>query len=233
VSTALLFVHSPVVGPSTWIYTAEVLQQNGFGCIVPDLTGVGTTGPPYYPKYAKAAGAAVDDGVDPVVLVGHSAAGALLPAVAEAVGERTTGAVFVDAMLPQPGRSWFDTAPPGLEAQLRGLATDGVLPPYHEWFPPGALADWVPDPMRRRRLIADIPRMPLAYFDEPAPRAQFAESVACAFVRLGAPFDGAADKAQRLGWWVARRDWDHLRMLSNPEAMADVITLAISATNRG
>jgi pimeloyl-ACP methyl ester carboxylesterase len=227
VTTTLLFVHSPVAGPSTWIYTAEVLQQNGFTCVVPNLTGVASTGPPYYPKYAAAA--AVAGGVGPVVLVGHSAAGALLPAVAEAVGERTRGAVFVDAMLPQPGRSWFDTAPRGMEAQLRTLADDGVLPPYDEWFPPGALAELVPDAERRRRLTAEIPRMPLAYFDEPAPRARFAESVACAFIRLGAPFDAAADKAERLGWWVTRRDWDHLRMLSDPEAVADVVAQAISA----
>jgi hypothetical protein len=229
--TTLLFVHSPVVGPSTWIYTAEVLQQNGFGCVVPDLTGVATMGPPYYPKYANVSARAVDDIADTVVVIGHSAAGALLPAVAEAVGDRTAGAVFVDAMLPQPGRNWFDTAPRGLEAHLRGLAEDGVLPPYDEWFPPGALAHWVPDPQRRRRLIAEIPRLPVAYFDEPAPPVRFAASVACAFVRLGAPFDAAADKAQRLGWWVVRRDWDHLRMLSAPDAVADVIALAISATH--
>jgi hypothetical protein len=219
-----------VAGPSTWTYTAEVLQQNGFDCIVPDLTGVAATSPPYYPKYAEAA--AVDSD-DHVVLVGLSAAGALLPAIAEAVGDRTTGAVFVDAMLPQPGRSWFDTAPPGLEAQLRSLAVHGMLPPYHEWFPPGALAEWVPDPQRRRRLISEIPRMPLAYFDEPVPPARFANSVACAFLRFGASFDAAADKAQRLGWWVARQDWDHLRMLSDPDAVADLIAQAISAAQRG
>ena len=101
---------------------------------------------PYYPKYATAAAAAVDGTSGPVVVVGHSAAGALLPAIAEAVGDRTRGAVFVDAMLPQPGRSWFDTAPPGLEAQLRGLADHGLLPPWHEWFPPGSLEALVPDP---------------------------------------------------------------------------------------
>jgi pimeloyl-ACP methyl ester carboxylesterase len=233
VSATLLFVHSPVAGPSTWIYTAEVLQQKGFSCVVPDLTGVAATGAPYYPRYAAAAAAAVDGGAGPVVVIGHSAGGALLPAIAAEVGARTTAAVFVDAMLPQPGRSWFDTAPPGLEAQLRALAVDGVLPPYHEWFPPGALAEWVPDPERRRCLIAEIPRMPVAYFDEPAPPARFPDSVACAFLRLGAPFDAAADKAQRLGWWVARRDWDHLRMLSDTEAVADLIAQAISATNAG
>jgi hypothetical protein len=229
VSTTLLFVHSPVVGPSTWIYTAEVLRDSGFGCVVPDLTALATMDPPYYPKYATAAAAAVDEGSGPVVVVGHSAAGALLPAIAEAVGDRTHGAVFVDAMLPQPGRSWFDTAPPGLAAQLRGLADHGLLPPWHEWFPPGLLEALVPDRARRRRLIAEIPRLQVAYFDEPAPPAQFAKSVACAFLRLGPAFDQAADKADRLGWWVARRDWDHLRMLTAPEEVADLIAQAISA----
>jgi hypothetical protein len=55
--------------------------------------------------------------------------------------------------------------------------------------------------------------------------------VACAFLRLGAPFDPAAGKAERLGWWVARRDWDHLRMLTAPRAVADLIAQAISATH--
>ncbi|MFG1933793.1 alpha/beta fold hydrolase [Mycobacterium sp. NPDC048908] len=229
-SPTLLFVHSPVAGPSTWRYTAKELQDNGFRGVVADLTEVASSGGPYYPKCATAAAVAVDGIADTVVVVGHSAAGALLPAVAEAVGARTRGAVFVDAMLPQPGRTWFDTAPPGMETQLRGLATDGVLPPYHDWFPDGVLAQLVPDTVRRDRMIAENPRLPVAYFDEPAPQARFTDSVACAFIRLGAPFDAAADKAERLGWWVARRDWDHLRMLSDPAAVADVIAQAISAT---
>jgi Alpha/beta hydrolase family len=233
VSTTLLFVHSPVVGPSTWTYTAKVLQKNGFGCAVPDLTGVATMGAPYYPKYATAAATAVDESPDPIVVVGHSAAGALLPAIAEAVGGRARGAVFVDAMLPQPARSWFDTAPPGMEEQLRGLAVDGMLPPWHEWFPRRALEELVPDSARRGRLIAEVPRLPLAYFDEPAPDALLAKSVACALIRLGAPFDPAADKAERLGWWVTRREWDHLRMVTAPEAVADLIAQAISAMHAG
>jgi hypothetical protein len=51
--------------------------------------------------------------------------------------------------------------------------------------------------------------------------------VACVFLRLSAPFDPAADKADRLGWWVARRHWDHLRMISDPDAVADLIAHAI------
>ena len=229
-TSTLLFVHSPVAGPTTWTATAKTLQQNGFCCVVPDLTSVTATGAPYYPALAAAAGAVVDDSADPVIMIAHSAAGALLPAIAECVGERTRCAVFVDAMLPQPGRSWFDTAPPGSEATLRRLAVDGFLPPYNEWFPPGALEALVPDPAVRRRLAAESPRLPVAYFEEPAPRSRFAASVSCAFLRLGAPFERAAKKADRLGWWVARRRWDHLRMMSDPTAVADLIAQAISAS---
>ncbi|HEX4704702.1 MAG TPA: hypothetical protein VH352_21415, partial [Pseudonocardiaceae bacterium] len=81
-STTLLFVHSPVVGPTTWTGTAEVLRESGFRCRVPDLTSAVSTrgryypaGGRYYPVLARAAAAAVDDGTDPVVVVGHSAAG--------------------------------------------------------------------------------------------------------------------------------------------------------------
>lgn len=225
--TTLLFAHSPVAGPTTWTGTAELLREKGFRCVVPDLTGTLSAGPPYYPTVAAAAAAAVDDDIGPVVVIGHSAAGALLPAIAEAVGARIRGAVFVDAMLPQPGRSWFDTAPPTLAAHLRALADHGLLPPYHEWFPAGALEALIPDPVRRRRLISETRALPLAYFDEPAPPTRFAEATACAFLRLGPTFDAAADKAQRLGWWVARRDWDHLRMISDPDAVAELIAQAI------
>ena len=227
--TTLLFVHSPVVGPATWAGTAEVLQSNGFHCAVPDLTGVVATGPPYHQKFAAAATKAASG--DHVVIIGHSAAGGLLPAIADAMSGRVRAAVFADASLPHPGLSWFDAAPQPLRVQLRDLADGGLLPPWHEWFPAGALDELLPDPALRRTVTAEIPRVPLAYFEEPAPVTTAVPP--CAFLRFSAPYDEAADKAQRLGWWVARRDWDHLRMLTAPDAVADVIASAISALHAG
>ncbi len=228
-SSTLLFVHSPLVGPSTWAGTADVLRGNGFRCAVPDLTGVATSGPPYYPKFAEAAAEAVDD--DTVVLIGHSAAGPLLPSIADVIGDRARAAVFVDALLPHPGRGWFDTAPTPLREQLLGMAHGGLLPPWHEWFPPGVIDELVPDPALRRRLVAEIPRLPVTYFEEPAPVTR--DSPRCALLRLSAAYDHAADEVERLGWWVARRDWDHLRMLTAPDAVGDLIAHAISATHAG
>jgi hypothetical protein len=231
VSPTLLFVHSPVVGPSTWTGTANALRKNGFRCEIPDLTGAATGSPPYYPKLAAAAARAVDDAGGPVVLVGHSGAGALLPAIADIVGARTRDAVFVDAMLPHPGRSWFDTAAPAMREQLLGMATGGLLPPWHEWFPPGVIDGLVPDPAQRRAFLAEIPRLAVSYFEEPAPVTE--ASLRCALLRFSAAYDNAADEAERLGWWVARKDWDHLRMLTAPDAVAHLIAQAISATRSG
>jgi Alpha/beta hydrolase family len=226
VTPTLLFVHSPLVGPSTWTATADVLRSNGFHCVVPDLTTIASTGPPFYLKLAAAAARSAS-GDSSVFLIGHSAAGALLPSIAEAIPRPVQG-VFVDAMLPYPGLSWFETASPPLRDQLLGLADGGLLPPWHEWVPPGVLDELLPDPAQRRAFLAEIPRLPVAYFEEPAPVTRRLGKQ-WAYLRFSAPYDSAADEAERRGWWVARRDWDHLRMLTAPDEVADLLSQAISA----
>ena len=225
-TTTLLLVHSPLVGPMTWVGTADTLRAKGFRCYVPDMTGVASAGPPYRPKLAGVAADALHGtGDEPVVLVGHRAAGPLLPAIADVLSGRVGAAIFADAQLPHPGLSWLDTAPARLREQLLDMVRDGVLPPWHDWFPPGAIAELLPDPELRRDFVAEIPRLPVAYFDEPAPMTS--DLRMCALLRFSAPYDLAADEAERLGWWVARKDWDHLRMLTAPVAVADLIALAI------
>jgi len=194
---------------------------------VPDLTGAVAAGPPYYRRLAAAA--VVRE--EPVVVIGHSAAGPVLPAIADLLGGYVRAAVFVDAQLPHPGRSWFDTAPPALREQLRGLAEDGWLPPWHEWFGPGALEQLVPDTAVRRVFTAEIPRLPLAYFEEPAPVVDLAAR--CGYLRLSAAYDHAADEAQRRGWVVQRAHWDHLRMLRAPTAVADLVSRTVDALDVG
>ncbi|WP_407925052.1 alpha/beta fold hydrolase [Amycolatopsis pittospori] len=107
----LLLVHSPLVGPLTWESTATCLRDEGWSVVVPSLTAVVEDGPPYYRKFAESAARALDSG-GPVVLVGHSGAGALLPVIAEVAGDDVRGAVFVDALLPHPGRAAGSTPPP-------------------------------------------------------------------------------------------------------------------------
>jgi hypothetical protein len=155
----------------------------------------------------------------------------LLPVIADAVA--TVAAVFVDAFLPHPGRSWFDVAPVPLREQLLDIADAGRLPPWNEWFPANALDELVPDPNLRRQFVGEIPRLPLAYFLERAPVTRNWDTLQYAYMRFSAAYDHTADEADRLGWWVARRNWDHLRMLTDPAAVADLIGAAISALRAG
>ncbi len=164
-----------------------------------------------------------------MVLVGHSGAGALLPAVAAALPGRVRAALFVDALLPHPGRSWFDTAAPELREQLRSLAREGRLPPWHEWFPAGAVAGLLPDATVRERFLAEVPELPLAYFEERAPEVPDWSPARCGYVRLSEAYDREAGDAAALGWPVYREDADHLAMLTRPAAVAELLGRLVSA----
>jgi pimeloyl-ACP methyl ester carboxylesterase len=227
----LVLLHSPLVGPLTWQPAATSLRAAGYEVAVPSLTGVLDTGPPFYRKLAETVAATIRraDPTGAVVLVGHSGAGALLPAAAEAAGVPVAAAVFVDAVLPHPGATWFETAPPALREQLRELTSDGRLLPWNQWFPPEAVNQLLPEEDLRRRFIAELPRLPLAYLEEPAPVVSGWPPARCGYLRLSGAYDEVADAAERQGWLVVREAADHLAMLTRPAAIAGLLDRLIKA----
>ena len=84
-SVRFLLVHSPAVGPSTWRWVAEALRSRGHETTVPNLVAAATTGDPV--AFGRAAASALDTDEE-VVVVGHSAAGAILPVIA-GLGSKT------------------------------------------------------------------------------------------------------------------------------------------------
>jgi hypothetical protein len=60
-------------------------------------------------------------------------------------------------------------APPGFIDKLRALASDGVLPRWSSWFGENALRELVPDERLRAALEAEMPRLPLTYFQDSVP----------------------------------------------------------------
>ena len=218
----IVLVHSPLVGPATWQPVAEVLRQGGHRVVVPSLLDAIT--PPYHRNFATAA----TDGVTgTAIVVGHSGAGVLLPAIAATLDVRA--AVFVDAVLPHPGTSWFATVSAELREQVAGMVEDGHLPPWHTWFPTEMLDRLLPDPDVRHRIVAEIPRVPAAYFDEPASEARLSPTVRCAYVRLSHAYDDETAEAERHGWWVRRVDMDHLAIVTRPEPIAALIIEACTS----
>ncbi|WP_405691489.1 alpha/beta fold hydrolase [Streptomyces sp. NBC_00057] len=219
---ALVLVHSPLVGALTWQPVAKVLHARGHVTIVPSLAKVfGGTGP-YYPRLAAAVAKEIDRHKSgrQIVLVGHSGAGALLPAITSTTTTTVVGTIFVDALLPHPGLRWFDTAPVELREHLCELALDGRLPPWNGWFPPGTVEALLPDPHLRARFCAELPNVPLAYFEEPAPAHPGPTPSRSAYLQLSDAYEAEALQAKREGWRVSHRTAHHLTILTEPQEIS-------------
>lgn len=216
---ALVFVHSPLVGPLTWRPVADQFAATGRPVAVPDLTGTLHRPPPYHPQIARSVATAAERLRRPAVLVGHSGAGPLLPGIAYASPVPIQALIYVDAGLPYPGRSWFQTAPPELVDQLHRLAgADGRLPPWHEWFPAGTLAELLPEPQLRARFTGELTRLPVGYFQEPTSDRDW--SGAAGYLLLSEAYRDQAERAAELGLPVLERPSHHLGMLTAPEPVA-------------
>ncbi len=222
-------MHSPLVGRDSCEAVAASLSRYGERVVLADLSNALVGGPPYWPREAEAIAAAA---TALAILVGHSRAGPLLP-----VGARATrgveGYVFVDARLPQPGASWFATAPSELADRLRRMDREGWLPPWSDWWGPDELARLLPDPELRARFVAGCPRLPLALFQEVLPEVPGWPDAPCAYLRLSEEYREPCDEARRLGWPVIELASHHLGLLTDPETVADAILELVGQLSRG
>ena len=214
----LLLVHSPLVGPASWDLVAADLAGRGYEVTIPDLTGTVAAGPPYCSRQAEliAHGASGQ----PAILIGHSGAGPLLAAAGAIVGA-VQGYVFVDAGLPIPGKTWMETVPSDLAAQVREMADDhGWLPPWPRWWGEEALAGLISDPGARRRFADGCPRLPLAMFEEVHPPLPRWPDAPTAYLLLSEAYQDEAARARELGWPVTEQASHHLALLTDPGLVA-------------
>jgi pimeloyl-ACP methyl ester carboxylesterase len=223
----LVFVHSPLVGPLTWRAVADRFTAAGRRTLLPDLTGAMAGPAPYLPRIAATVAEAADPAGAPVVLIGHSGAGPLLPGIASALGVPVRALVYVDAGLPYPGQTWFERAPADLVAHLRGLASGGSLPPWHEWFPADAVAGLLPDPPLRDRFTAELGPLPLDFFDEPMPAADW--SGPAGYLLLSEAYRDDVTRAAGRGMPVVERLSDHLAMVTAPAPVTAALRELLAA----
>ncbi|HEX6568225.1 MAG TPA: alpha/beta hydrolase [Acidimicrobiales bacterium] len=216
-----MLVHSPLVGPATWQWVAEALRSSGHDVAVPDLREAAITGAPH----AVVRAALQLTAKEPTVLVGHSGAGSLLPSIAAGFDSPVRRLVFVDAGVP-PCEGEATTRAEFLE-QLRSLAPDGTLPKWSTWWGESVMENLVPDGARRALIEAEMPEVPLAFFETPMPLPVGWCEGPGTFLLLSEPYRRDADTARSLGWPVVEDIGNHLDIVNDPERLArDLVGLA-------
>ncbi|MFI7011861.1 alpha/beta hydrolase [Streptomyces sp. NPDC050145] len=212
------------MGPSTWRPVAERLAAAGHPVRLPSLLHVADGAPPFWPAVVEAVREDLRrlPAGSPVVLVGHSNAGLFLPAIRAGLDHPVAGSVFVDAAL--PARSGpTPVAPPELLRFLRPLAVEGRLPRWTDWWDEADVAPMLPDPVTRRTVVEEQPRLPLSYYEQEIPVPAGWDDHPCAYLLFGPPYSEQEAEARARGWRTARLTGEHLHQLVDPDATARII----------
>jgi hypothetical protein len=204
------------VGPVTWSELAPALESRDLSVFIAALE-VGDPEQPYWQQHSSSVAKQIDDaGIrGPVLLVGHSGAGALMPSIAEVCSAEVMGYVFVDAGIPRNGESRLEAmrreVPEFAEQLRKHLLGGGRFP---EWTVE-MLSD-IPSLQLRERVIAELRPRALDFFDEPIPVfAEWPDSPG-AYLRFTAAYEPSAQIAERHGWPVQRMEGGHFQLLADP-----------------
>ena len=219
-----VLVHSPLVGPSTWKLVANELRARGFPAVVPSLPDE-RAGEPYWRQHAEAVAAQVADAAPPLVLVGHSGACPLLPAIGAAVRDPIAAYVLVDGDLPlvPAGGSRLDllqAAAPALADELRALLDKGgAFPTWRD----EDLREEIPDRALRASVLAEVHPQPGPFWEERLPAVAGWPDAPCGYLELSAHYGRAAARARREGWAYRHLAGRHFELLTRPAEVADAI----------
>jgi hypothetical protein len=117
--------------------------------------------------------------------------------------------------------------------RLRAIASDGILPPWSTWFGDGAMVELVPDQAMREALEQEMPRLPLAHFEETMPLRDDWTERPCAFLLPTEAYpENAADAGARGGPVAEIPGVQRLASATDPMAVTDTL-LDLERTLRG
>lgn len=213
---SLVFLPSPLLGPSVWHPVARVFADQGWQTTVCTLPAPVLTGQDVLDAYLKALPADRD-----LVLVPHSNAGAYVP---ELTAQRpVVAAVFVDAILP-PRTGRIPLAPPAFLEMLRDKADDdGFLPPWTRWWDEADVAALFPNGKSRTGVEREQQRLPLAYFSGTLANPPGWDDRPGAYLAFGDTYAAERAAAAKRGWPVRTLPGGHLHPLHDPEQVADAL----------
>ena len=117
--TDFVLVHGAWVGGWTWRTNAQALRKAGHEAYTPTMTGLGERihlmGPSINldTHITDIVNVIKHEELSDVVLVGHSYGGMVITGVADALPDKITSLVYLDAFVPENGQSLVSLIPPG------------------------------------------------------------------------------------------------------------------------
>jgi pimeloyl-ACP methyl ester carboxylesterase len=222
----MVLVHSPLVGPFTWSLVAKQLQADGFDVLVPVLTDSGKTPPPYWQQHAACVQQALVSipPERPLVLVGHSGAGSLLPVLAQAARHPVKASLFVDADLPHPGKTQLEEMP----EELRRLLASGER--FPNWKDED-LREVLPDGRARQRILAEVQPRPLTFFEEVLPEVSGWSDAPGGHLLFTQGYRPYLEQAQGAEWPSRMLPAGHFHLLVDPVAVAATLVELMKQIN--
>jgi pimeloyl-ACP methyl ester carboxylesterase len=231
----IVLVHGAFADGSSWNRVIERLQHQGFSVIAPAVPLRGL---------ASAYLASVVNQLDgPVLLVGHSYAGALITNAATDAAN-VVGLVFVAAFAPDTDERLGDVAATSKDSLLGTAQVEREYPtgPGGETAP-----EFLVDPARFREVFAaDLPAEQaavLAATQRPVAAAAFSDVsgppawkalpswAVVATADKAAGSDVVRSMAQRAGAEIVEVDASHVVMVSQPQAVTELILKALHAVS--
>jgi hypothetical protein len=216
-----VLIHAPLVGPYTWALVADELRGLAYSVTVPELTSPANINRPYWQRHAQAVADALasEPRSKPLILVAHSGAGPLLPAVRAMLAHTVTGYLFVDAGLPENGKSRLDQFESEESVQqFRQAAKDGFLPVWTE----SDLREVIPDKTIRERFASELHPLPVAVYEEALPVFSGWPDAPVGYLRFGnnPAYEAASRSARRQRFPFLQLQGEHFHMLVNPILVA-------------
>ncbi|MGH2380127.1 MAG: alpha/beta fold hydrolase, partial [Candidatus Limnocylindria bacterium] len=164
-----------------------------------------------------------------VVLIGHSGAGPLLPAIGATLRQPVAAYVFVDAGLPSGGHSRLEamaTEDATLATEFRAaLAAGQHIPDWSDHD----LRELVPDSGRRQALLDALRPRGADYWTEELPTVSGWPNAPCGYLHFSEAYRSAAERAIRAGWPVRHMPAGHFHQIVDPHAVAEAIVEVLDA----
>jgi hypothetical protein len=207
---------------------ANRLRDLQIDTIVPTLTDSDVVPSPYWHQHVHSVAhdLASFPTDRPLILVGHSGAGPLLPAIRQVLAQAVVAYLFVDAGLPLDGASRLDllaTESVPLATQLRQQLEAG------ERFPAWTDTDLrtvIPNTTQRRQILAELRPRALPFFTEHIPVFPGWPDARCAYLQFTSSYDSYVRQARHANWPVYTIEANHFHMLVAPEVVANLLVEA-------